>query len=356
MLTPTNLKERVMKRKVLLILTVSFLVLSMYFVPAFAQTKAGTSAAPELIIPLGARSTAMSGAVISSVSGADAISWNPAGLDMSDAGSSAFFSHRSYIADIGINYVAVTAKVPSLGSLGLTLRSFSVGDINVTTENQPDGTGAVISPTFFTLGLTYSKQLTDQVSIGVTANIVDESFANVSASGVAFDAGIQYRNLGGVKGLSLGVCVNNIGTPMQYGGSDLWVQANSADQARGITYYKIEAASSQMPSLIQIGLGYNIALGENTALQIGGGYENNNYGIDEYRCGAELSLMKSLFLRAGYLYSSESGGTKSIFQNYTLGVGIDLKEYTSVPISIDYAYLPVEYFSANSIFDIHINF
>ena len=93
-------------------------------------------------------------------------------------------------------------------------------------------------------------------------NLVDESFANVSASGIAFDAGIQYRNLGGLEGLSLGICVNNIGTPMQYGGSDLWVQANAADQARGLTYYKMEAASAEMPSIIQIGLGYNLKLVE----------------------------------------------------------------------------------------------
>ena len=159
-MTPTNIKERIMKRKVLLILTLSILVLSFNFVPAFAQSKAGTSAAPELIIPLGARSTAMSGAIISDVSGTDAISWNPAGLDISDTSASASFSHRSYIADIGINYIAVAAKFSSLGSLGLTLRSFNIGQINVTTENQPDGTGAIINPTFFTLGFTYSKQLT----------------------------------------------------------------------------------------------------------------------------------------------------------------------------------------------------
>ena len=85
-------------------------------------------------------------------------------------------------------------------------------------------------------------------------------------------------------------------------------------------------------------------------------YENNNYGMDEYRCGAEFSLMKSLFVRAGYLYSNDPSGTKSIFQNYALGIGINLKEYTGVALGIDYAYLPVQYFDANNIFDIHLDF
>jgi len=345
-----------MKRKVLLILTLTFLVLSMFTISAFAQSKAGTSAAPELIIPLGAPEVAMSGAVVSFVSGSSAISWNPAGLDVSDVSASALFSHRSYIGDISINYAAVTTKISSFGSLGLTLRAFNIGQISVTTEDQPDGTGAVINPNFFTLGLTYSKQLTDHVSIGVTVNMVNENFANVSASGVAFDAGIQYRNLGGIAGLSMGVCVNNIGTSMKYGGSDLWLPATATDLSRGITYYKVEAASAQMPSIIQIGLGYDMKLDENTGLKFGIAYENNNYGIDEYRVGAEVGLVKSLFIRGGYIYSTDPTGTKSIFQNYTLGLGVDLKEYVKVPISIDYAYVPVQYFSANNILDININF
>jgi hypothetical protein len=345
-----------MKRKVLLILTLSFLVLSVFTVSAFAQSKAGTSAAPELLIPLGAPEVAMSGAVVSFVSGPSAIPWNPAGLDVGDASAGALFSHRSYIGDIGINYVAVAAKISSFGTLGLTLRSFNIGQISVTTEEQPDGTGAVINPTFFTLGLTYSKLLTDHVGIGATMNIVNESFANVSASGIAFDAGIQYRNLGEIAGLSLGVCVNNIGTSMQYGGSDLWLPATATNLSRGITYYKVEAVSSQMPSIIQIGLGYDMKLDENTGLKLGIAYENNNYGIDEYRLGAEVGLVKSLFIRGGYVYSTDPTGAKSIFQNYTFGLGVDLKEYVGVPISIDYAYIPVQYFSTNSIFDIHINF
>ncbi len=345
-----------MKRKVLLILTLSFLVLSMFTISAFAQSKAGTSAAPELLIPLGAPEVSMSGAVISFVSGPSAIPWNPAGLDVGNVSASALFSHRSYIGDIGINYAAVATRISSFGTLGLTLRAFNIGQISVTTEDQPDGTGAFINPTFFTLGLTYSKQLTDHVSIGATMNIVNESFSNVSASGIAFDAGIQYRNLGDVAGLSLGVCVNNIGTSMQFSGSDLWLPATATDLSRGITYYKVEAASAQMPSIIQIGLGYEMKLDENTGLKLGIAYENNNYGIDEYRLGAELGLVKSLFIRGGYIYSTDPAGAKSIFQNYSFGLGVDLKEYLGVPISIDYAYIPVQYFSANSIFDIHINF
>ena len=141
----------------------------------------------------------MAGAGISSVNGTDAIAWNPAGLDGSENPTSALFSYRAYIADIGISYLAVGTRFEGFGSLGLSLRSFNIGTIPVTTEDQPDGNGQQLNPTFFTLGLTYSKQLSDRVSIGATTNLVSESFGGVSAMGVAFDVGVQYQNDAGLS-------------------------------------------------------------------------------------------------------------------------------------------------------------
>jgi hypothetical protein len=168
--------------------------------------------------------------------------------------------------------------------------------------------------------------------------------------------GVQYQHLGGIHGLSLGVCVKNIGTPMQYGGSGLWVAAEDPTSHRGLTQYKIESASSQMPSVIQIGLGYALKISSNTQIQMSAAFENDNYGIDKYRAGVEVSFMKSLFVRGGYLYSTDMYGTKSIFQNFALGMGIDFLEYVGIPIGIDYAYVPVQYFDANHLIDIQLHF
>lgn len=338
-----------------LVTSLSLLLVGMATV-SNAQDKAGTSAAPELLIPVGARNVALSGASISSASGLDAIFWNPAGLDAADYSSSAMFSHRSYIADIGINSFAAATRLSGFGSVALTLRSFVIGNINVTTEDNPDGNGQIINPTFFVLGLTYSKKLTDRIGIGVTFNVVNEAFGSVSASGMTIDAGVQYQNFANLKGLSLGVSVKNIGTSMQFGGSGLWVQATDPNLQRGVTYYKVEAASSQMPTVIDLGLGYTTSLTENIDLSLNGAYENNTYGIDQYRFGVEVSLIKGFFVRGGYLYSKNQTGTTSIFQNYTLGLGVNLAELTGIGISLDYAYVPVQYFSANNLFDIRLDF
>jgi hypothetical protein len=143
---------------------------------------------------------------------------------------------------------------------------------------------------------------------------------------------------------------------MQYGGSGLWVAAEDPTSHRGLTQYKVEAASYQMPTVIQIGLGYNMKLAEKSGVLLSAAFENDNYGIDKYRVGAEISFLKTLFIRGGYLYSTNMYGTKSIFQNTTLGIGVDLLEYVGIPIGIDYAYVPVQYFDANQLLDVHIEF
>ncbi len=329
---------------------------------AFAQSRAGTSAAPELLIPVGAKYEATAGSANAFVTGVDAIYWNPAGLDMEKSVGGALFSYRQYIAGIGISYLAVGGRFGGLGSLALSIRSFNIGTIDVTTEDQPDGTGQQISPTFFTGGITYSKRLTDRISVGATVNLIDEGFGNVNASAVGFDIGVQYENLIGINGLGLGVAVKNVGTEMQYGGSGLYVQATIPSAGIGLSYYKVEAASFQLPSVIDIGLGYKKSLDHNNSLEVMGTFENNNFGIDEYRAGAQYDFMKTLAIRAGYLFSQTGGafgssaGTVSLFEGWSFGAGFDLSKLTGLGLSFDYAFVPARYFGANNLFDIHVAF
>ncbi len=343
------------------LLAISLMALTLAASPVFAQDRAGTSAAPELLIPVGAKYEAMGGAANAFVTGVDAIYWNPAGLDMASGTGGALFSYRQYIAGIGVDYLAVGGRL-GFGSIALSLRSFDIGTINVTTENQPDGNGQQINPTFFIGGLTYSKKLTDRISVGGTINLIEESFGRVSSAGIGFDVGIQYENLVGINGLGMGVTVKNIGTEMKYGGSGLNVQAQIPTANVGLTYYQLQAASFQLPSVIDIGLGYRRALDEDNSVRVMGTFENNNYGIDEYRFGAEYNYLNTVFVRLGYLFSrtgvalSQNTGNVSIFNGTTAGAGIDLTKLTGLGISFSYAYVPAKYFGANNLFDLHIAF
>lgn len=332
---------------------------------AGGENRVGTNAASELLIPVGARDIAMGGASVATSSGLDAIFWNPAGLARTKNSANAMFSHMNYIADIGIEYVAVSGTFESFGTLGFSIKSVGVGDIAVTDEDNPDGTGAIISPTIVNLGLTYSRMLTDRISVGATVTLISERFDRVSATGFAFNAGVQYNGLANVNGLSLGVVVKNIGPQMKFDGDGLLRQGNVIDVLRPGTFYKVEAASFELPSTIEIGLAYNYAVTDDDYLSLSGVFQNNNFAADEYKVGLEYNYANLFFVRGGYNFSeikeNTSMRTSTSFDKtthifgFTAGAGV---KYTlgTLDVSFDYAYRAVKFLENNHVFTIGLGF
>ena len=195
---------------------------------AGSGNRTGTSGAAELLIPVGTRDIAMGGATTATSSGVDALFWNPAGAAKTGTDVSIYASHMSYIADIGVNSAAVSVLLGSFGVLSLNVKGLSFGDIPLTTVLTPDGTGQTFSPQFFTVGLTYSRQLTDRICVGATAMLITERMADVSATGFAFNMGVLYDNLADLRGLSFGVAVKNIGPQMKFEGPGLNIEATAA--------------------------------------------------------------------------------------------------------------------------------
>ncbi len=171
-------------KNILKILLAFILVLAM---DAFAGggKRTGTGGASELLIPVGPRGIAMAEANIATSTGIEALFWNPAGVALMQNNADVIFSHMNYIADIGVEYAAVAANFEGLGVLSFSIKSLGVGDILVTTTENPDGTGETFSPTFIVAGLSYSRQLTETISVGLTGNFISERMADVSASGFA---------------------------------------------------------------------------------------------------------------------------------------------------------------------------
>ena len=327
---------------------------------AGGNDRTGTSAAPELTIPIGARYLGFAGAGIAMATGPEAIFWNPAGVDLALRDVNAVFAYRKYIADINVNAAAASVRF-GFGTLALSLRSFNIGDIPVTTETAPDGTGEILNPNFFVIGATYSKSLSDRTSIGVSVNLINEAFGSVSASGTSFDFGIQYTNLVGVDGLGIGLSIKNIGTSMKYGGSGLYRKATATGSDRGETYYQTGAAEFDLPSLFELGLSYAYKVADESKFLVCAAYQNNNYYLDEYRVGVEYSFKDMFFVRGGYVFTHEPAGIptqpgESVFKNFTFGAGIQLAEVGGVDLSVHYAYVPANIFDSNHLVTISVGF
>ncbi|HKB84811.1 MAG TPA: PorV/PorQ family protein [Ignavibacteriaceae bacterium] len=314
----------------------------------------GTAGAQELLIPVGARGLAFSGSYVSGISGVDAIYYNPAGLSATQNSTEALFTYMNYIADIGVSYAAVGVNFEGFGALGFSIKSLDFGDIPVTTTENPYGTGATFSPTYVTLGLTYSNTLTDRIRVGVNINLVSEKIVRTSASGVSLDVGVQYNGIAEIEGLNLGVVLRNFGPQMSFDGPDLL--RNATDNTnRGTQKYLIEAASFELPSQLELGLSYERHFSDNYKGVIITSFENNNFANDEYRAAAEFSFKDMFALRGGYAFQPDAGGNQeeAIF-GPTFGAGVNIK--SGVDITVDYAYRWARYFDANHMFSVKLGF
>ncbi len=314
--------------------------------------KAGTAAASQLLVPVGAASIAEGSSVIASASGLEALYWNPAGLSRTAFGTMATVSHMTYIADISVDYFAAGTRLGDLATGAISVKTFSIGQIPVTTEEQPDGTGETVSPTMLVVGGTLARNISDRIALGVTAKYIYEKMGTVSAGGFGFDVGVQYDGLGGIDGLEFGVTLKNLGPRMRYDGTGLLREAVVDAGLLPSSPVKIQASSDELPSSIEIGLSYAPKIDEVNAVRISSAFRNNNFSEDEYGFGGEYSYSRMFFARLGYNLASGLEGREYIF-GPTFGFGVKTSIY-DLSISVDYAFRSAKYFSGNHVVTLSI--
>ena len=322
-------------------------------------SKRGTAGAYELLLPVGARGTAVAGTAVASMTGVDAIHWNPAGLSRGWGGTSveAMFSHMEYFAETKMDYGALAWNAGDFGSIGLFIRSFSFGDIQETTEEFPEGTGRVFNPSYITFGVSYSKLLTDRISVGFSAKIVNESILRTSASGFALDAGVIYYvgGSGPLAGLHFGVALKNIGPTMTYTGEDLERSAIPPGSAPGSSAQPlaIPAQSFELPSSFELGVGYDATLAADNRVTLMAQFQNMNFSNDEYRLGAEYAFNEMFFLRGGYGFYD--GDVNNFIWGGTFGAGFAYS-LGQIGFVIDYAYQTTETFKGTNTLALRLRF
>lgn len=307
----------------------------------------GTTGAEQLLIPVGAQSIATGGAFHATLKGLESIYYNPAGLDMTKT-TEAMFSMMNYIADINVSYVAVSSAIEGFGSIALSIKSFDFGDIPVTTVDFPDGTGAKYSPNFMTFGFTYSRVITDRISVGTNFKLISETIENSSAMGFGMDVGVQYRF---DNTLSLAASLKNIGSNMRYNGGKLQGYAQIPNTQAGYQpgMQEVVTEEFQIPSFFEMSLAYDYMIDADNNLLVGATYTANNALEDLASAGAEYSFMQTMFIRGGYKRLIENNSS-SIY-GLTAGAGVKYEVFEGVNMAFDYAFQDVKEFpTSNHIF------
>ncbi|HEQ97997.1 MAG TPA: PorV/PorQ family protein [candidate division Zixibacteria bacterium] len=338
-----------MKIKVLCLTLVAMLLCSAALY-AGGDERIGTSGAQELRIPVGSRMSALAGAGVAEAVGAEALYWNPAGVAYYD-GTEVMFTHLQYFADIDVNYFAATTAIEDFGSIGLSAKVVSFGDIEKTTVLAPEGTGEILSPSYSVIGLTYSRRFTDRVAFGATGMLVNERIDQLSATGVAFDFGFVYDP--GWQGLKFGLVVKNYGPQMRFSGSDFDVDNDvpGAEPGTPDRTFRSQSASFELPSSVQLGASWNLLRNEANSATIMGLFQSNNFSEDEFRGGIEYAFNDMFFLRGGYV-----GSTQDDYM-YGPSVGAGLKmTWGNTTFVLDYSWMQTEFFDNNQFFTVKFGF
>jgi hypothetical protein len=320
--------------------------------------KLGTAGAVELLIPMGAQSVGMGGANLANVSNTEAIYWNPAGLAKLTK-AEATFSYMTYFADMSVSYVTAGFNAGRIGNFGLTLQSFDVGEIDVTTIDSPEGTGEIIKPDYMTITASYGKLLTDRIMFGANTKSVSERIGSMSASAVAFDFGLQYRS---DHNIDFGVTLRNLGSRIQFSGTGIEFDSAIPFANPNATTRKtqLDMGRHELPTSLNIGLAYRYNLNEEQKLNVTGIFANNGYALDQIIGGIEYSYRDFVFLRGGYdapMFPSDYPEDAKDDYQYGLhfGAGVVLNVGGSV-VKFNYAYRDMQLFDANNYFTIGFEF
>jgi hypothetical protein len=284
--------------------------------------------------------------------------WNPAGLaNITSRNAEAMFSHVNYFADMKLEYVTVAAKVGNLGVLGAGVKAFNIGEIEQTTEIAPEGTGTIFKPTYITANLSFARQMTDRIRFGTNVKIISESVADVSATGVAFDFGIQYK--GGETGFNFGIAIKNLGPTMRFNGPglDRTIQGLNGQ----ITTQRVVLQDFDLPTALDLGISWGKMFKNEMGLNVGINFTNNSFTSDEFRCGLEYTYKNLFYVRGAYnfLIDKESNQDLSVF-GPSIGAGIHYP-VGGVNLGFDYAYRFINesgssFNSTNQFFTISLGF
>ena len=319
-------------RKILLTLLV-FLLIG-YTVQAQETSQVGTSMANFLKIGVGPRAIGMGEAFAAMANDASAIYWNPAGLG-SLTKNEVLAQTTNWIADTKLYFLGLALSFGDYGTLGASVYSFSSGEMEETTLDQPDGTGKFFSAGDFALSVSYAKSLTDRFLVGLTVKYINESLSRETADAFAFDIGSIFTT-NFLNDMKIGIALSNLGTSMKLDGPDLTV---SHDIAPGVPTNKLVDASLatqswDLPLTFRIGIGSYIINNENTSVSLEADVNDTRDYLPRYNVGTELALKiignQKVMLRAGYKGNYDEEGL-------TLGGGLFLN-LASFDFKLDYAF------------------
>lgn len=306
---------------------------------------------PFLTIAPDARAAAMGDVGVATSPDANSVHWNPAKLAFLDDQIGFALSYTPWLGkivnDMSISYLSGYYKITREQAVALSLRYFDMGDIFFTLE---DGTAnGSHNPKEVAIDATYSRMLTEQLSVGVTARFIHSNLTGPlddasPASSSAVDLSVYYHSdlifSGRNAKLALGANISNIGSKLTYTNSENkdFIPTNlrlgssfstDIDPFNSITL-AVDINKLLVPSV-------NNDSTQTLLSGIFGSFGDAPGGIKEemreimISTGLEYWYNNTFAVRAGYYHESQDKGNRKYF---TAGIGFRYQVF-----GVDFAYL-----------------
>jgi hypothetical protein len=332
-------------------------------VQAGNKDRSGQAGAPELLINPWAGSAGWGGVNTSNVRGVESIFANIAGLAFVNK-LEVGFTQTTWLkgSGIGISNFGLGVRAGETGAIGLSVFSMQFGDLNVTTTDQPDGTGATFKPSLLNFALSYSRTFSNSIYAGLTVRVISESIPDASAQGISIDAGVMYV-AGERDQAKFGISLRNLGPTMKFTGDGFSIKAFFQGNDNSISVYQ-RSESFELPTQLRIGASYDFLIGEWNRITMAGNFTSNSFSKDQFSLGLEYGLKQYLVLHAAYTY--ENGITSDVndpdrtnaYKGLSLGatVEVPLSKKNNLALAIDYAYQSTDNFSGTQAFGIRLKY
>ena len=186
-----------------------------------------STAGKVLQISPGPRWVAMGEASVAACDDIYSLFWNPAGLFNIRAPQISYM-HNLWLQDIQDMYITYAQRMFKGGFAG-SINYFNFGEfekIDVDAAGYPLPTSETFTPYTMVITLGYGTSLLDDLDVGGSIKIVNESVDTFSAMTLALDLGAQYSNF--LKGLDLGLSIQNLGVPLEGYGLPLTIKLGAA--------------------------------------------------------------------------------------------------------------------------------
>ena len=270
------------------------------------------------------RQAAMGGSfMITTDPTANAVFGNPAILAAIDR-YDVQFNNVAWLADIRYTSLAAARNFPGIGTFAISYVGMDYGDIVETIHTGLQGggtvplvTGETFSANDMALGLSYARQITEQLALGGSLRYLNQEIAGTGMSNWSFDFSTIYFT--GLRSLRLAITARNFGPDAHLVGYSEELQSEPVD--------------IRMPLELRGGLAYDWLDGVSSPHLLTTILEGRvpSDGRERIHFGTEYRFHHLFAVRAGYRFNYDEEGL-------TLGMGFHFP-VGAFDCALNYAYL-----------------